>query len=344
MEREAKQYLESFAVVGFRWRYLPLSLARMVSWLRHGRFDVLHCHLPFADLPGRIAGRLAGIPVVVTTEHGRNTWKPWHYLVAERALNHITDMKICVSKDILEIRRRREGTPACKLVHIPNGVDVSRFRHAPADRDGLMNEFGWGASDPLVISVGRLEAEKNYPVLVRAMSAIAGRHPGLRCLLVGGGSLQADLETLIRSLGLEGAVRLAGRRNDIARLLACADIFVLASSKEGLPVSLLEAMAAAKAVVVSAVGGMPEVVQDGETGLIVPAGDTAALAGAIERLAGDAGLRAALGARAGETAARDFDIARVAGAVAGVYLRVFEAKRRGVRHERDRAGTVGRRG
>jgi len=328
MESEASQYLEAFEVVGFRRRRLPVSFVKMVAWLRRGRFDVLHCHLPLADLLGRPAGRLAGIPVIVTTEHGRNTWKPWYYLVAERMLNHITDLRICVSQDVLEIRRRREGTPPSKLVRIPNGVDAERFRRPGRDRAEVMKEQGWQPEDFLVVSVGRLEPEKNYPVLIQAVAGLTARHPRVRCLLVGDGGLKGELTAMVKSLGLDGVVRLAGRRDDIPEILGAADVFVLASSKEGLPVSLLEAMAAGKAVVVTAVGGMPEVIRTGENGIVVPPGDSAALGAAMERLIEDSGARAKMGNLASAEAARDFDIDRVAGDVGALYARIHASKRR----------------
>jgi glycosyltransferase involved in cell wall biosynthesis len=330
MESEASRYLEAFEVIDFRWRRLPVSFFKMVAWLRRGRFDVLHCHLPLADVVGRPAGWLAGIPVIVTTEHGRNMWKPWYYLAAERMLNRITDLRICVSQDVLEIRRRREGTPASKLVRVPNGVDTKRFRRPGRVRAEVLREQGWQPQDFLVVSVGRLEPEKNYPVLVQAVAGLTARHPGVRCLLVGDGGLEGELTAMVKSLGLDGVVRLAGRRDDIPEILGAADVFVLASSKEGLPVSLLEAMAAGKAVVVTAVGGMPEVIRTNENGLVVPPGDSAALGAAIERLIEDPEARARMGDLASADATRHFEIDRVAGDVAGLYVKMHASKRKQV--------------
>ena len=115
MEMETRQYLKSFTTAGFRWRYFPLSLARMIAWLRRGRYDVVHCHMPMADVIGRFAGWLAGVPVLITTEHGKHIGKPWYHLLMERLLNPLTDMRICVSQDILEIRARRERTPRSRF-------------------------------------------------------------------------------------------------------------------------------------------------------------------------------------------------------------------------------------
>jgi glycosyltransferase involved in cell wall biosynthesis len=191
-----------------------------------------------------------------------------------------------------------------------------------------MKEFGWQPGDFLVISVGRLEPEKNYPVLVRAVAELAAGHPQVRCLLVGEGALGDELAAMVKRTGLGDVVKLAGRRNDIPDLLGAADAFVLASSKEGLPVSLLEAMAAGKAVVVTAVGGMPEVIHHGENGLVVPPGDSAALAGALERLLEDSGARAGMAGRAQADAVRDLDIGQVTDRVADIYVRIWSSKRK----------------
>jgi glycosyltransferase involved in cell wall biosynthesis len=327
MEREAREHLEAFATAGFRWRHFPLSFAKMVAWLRRGSYDVVHCHLPMADVIGRFAGWFAGVPVLVTTEHGRYICKPWYHLLLEPLLNPVTDMRMCVSQDILEIRARREGTPRSKLVRIPNGIETEKFRSPARDRTSVMAEFGWEAADPLVISVGRLAPEKNYGALVRAIALIGHRFPQARCLLVGSGPCRDEILAEVNSLGLAGRVKLTGPRSDVPDLLGAADVFVLASLKEGLPVSLLEAMAAAKAVVVTSVGGMPEVIADGGNGLVVPSGDEDALADAIDRLLRDGGLRKVFGAALKDKAEKEFDISRGADDIERVYTDLYERKR-----------------
>jgi glycosyltransferase involved in cell wall biosynthesis len=326
MEIEASQYLEAFEVAGFRRRRLPVSFVKMVAWLKRGRYDILHCHLPLADAIGRPAGWLAGIPILITTEHGRNLWKPWYYLVVEKMLNRMTDMRICVSQDILEIRNRREHTPLSKLVRIPNAVDIPKFRNPLRRREAVMAEFGWPASDSLVVSVGRLAPEKNYAILVEAVGQLRPRYPQVRCLLAGSGPCRDELLAVIGRLGLGEHVKLAGRRKDIADLLGAADTFVLPSDKEGLPVSVLEAMAAGRAIVVTAVGGMPEVIRDGENGLVVPPGSPGAVAAAIARLMDDGSLRKSLGDTALADAERQFGIDRVTDTIARLYADLFESK------------------
>jgi glycosyltransferase involved in cell wall biosynthesis len=328
MEMETRQYLKRFTTAGFRWRYFPFSLARMIAWLRRGRYDVVHCHMPMADVIGRFAGWLAGVPVLITTEHGKHVGKPWYHLLMERLLNPLTDMRICVSQDILEIRARRERTPRSKLMRIPNGIETAKYNSPARERTSVMAKFGWEARDPLVISVGRLAPEKNYCALVEAIARAAGRFPEVRCLLVGSGPCRDEILTQIESLGLTGRVMLTGSRSDVPDLLGAADVFVLASLKEGLPVSLLEAMAAGKAVVVTSVGGMPEVIADGDNGLVVPSRDTEALAQAIEKLLRDCNLRKEFGRAVRDKAEREFDIRRVADEIGRVYTDLCGRKRK----------------
>lgn len=329
MEDEAKRSVESFETVRFRWRRLPAALSAMTRFLRAGRFDVVHCHLPPADLVGRLAARLAGVPVIITTEHGKFLWKPWYYLAVERMLAGITDVRICVSGDIMEIRRRREGTPARKLVHIPNAVDTARFGSPARDRAAVRAEFGWDPAAPLVVAVGRLEPEKNYELLLRAVDRLRTSVPGVRCLVVGDGTRRAALAELVDSLGIAAHVRLAGARADIADLLGAADVFALSSLKEGLPVSLLEAMAAGRGIVATAVGGVPETIRDGENGLLVPSGDAPALAAGIARLLSDGGLRARLGSAARAAAERDYDVKTIVARIENLYVETHRRKAKG---------------
>ena len=281
MEREVEQHGVNVFHIDFRWRRSPVAFARLVRYLRRWNFDVLHCHLPLADSIGRLAGAIAGVPVLVTTEHGKNLWKGRLYLVLERILNRFTDMRICVSRDIMEIRRLREGAPPGKLVYIPNAIDSDAFKRPAKGRAAVLAEFGWPADSDLVVSVGRLVVEKNY----------------------------------------------TGSRGDIPDVLAAADVFVLSSVREGLPVALLEAMAAGTAIAATSVGGIPEVIQDGESGLLVPAEDAAALAEAVGTLLANADLRRTLGAEARRIVERDYGIGRIAERIGTIYRELYDAKK-----------------
>jgi glycosyltransferase involved in cell wall biosynthesis len=179
---------------------------------------------------------------------------------------------------------------------IPNAVDVaSAPRWSPAERER-----------PLIVAVGRLKAPKDFPTLIRALSGL--RPDSFEAVIVGEGPDRPRLEEEIEALGLSGRVRLAGERRDVPELLAAADVFVLPSASEGLPVSVLEAMAAGLPVIASRVGGVPEQVSDGETGLLVEPGDPNELTAALDRLIADPSLRRRLGAAGRARAEQAFDL------------------------------------
>jgi glycosyltransferase involved in cell wall biosynthesis len=330
-EERAERRAESFLVLGFRMRSLPFALFRLVRHIRRGRFDVLHCHLSLADAMGRVAGTIARVPVIVTTEHGKHLWKSKPHLAFERLLARVTDLRICVSRDIIDIRKRREGTPADKLVYIPNGVDVAAARTALRDRAAVMTEFGWKPDDRLVLAVGRLVPAKSFENLVEAVSLLRGRYPGVRCLIVGEGRSEDEIRAAIERFAAGDLVTLAGARTDVPDLLSAADVFALTSIREGLPVSLLEAMAAERAIVGTSVGGVPDAIADGANGLLVPPGDPAAAAAAIARLLDDPALGRALGRAAARTVEERFDIDGMARRVGEAYraLSARKGRRRG---------------
>jgi glycosyltransferase involved in cell wall biosynthesis len=198
---------------------------------------------------------------------------------------------------------------------IPNAVDVEgapRSRRAVRDR-------------PRILSVGRLKAPKDFPTLVRALGDL--RPDSFEAVIVGDGPDRQLLEEEIHELGLEDRVSLAGERRDVPELLAGADVFVLPSRSEGHPVSVLEAMAAGIPVVASRVGGVPEQVSDGETGLLVEPGDPTELAAALRRLTADPRLRRRLGAAGRVRAEQAFDLDAFRRAHVEVYLREFTRRR-----------------
>ncbi len=182
------------------------------------------------------------------------------------------------------------GVPAARIAVVPSGVDLDRVAAPPGGRDVVRRELGVGDADVLVVAIGGLERRKGFDVLIDAIAAV---HAPVRLAIAGDGGQR-------RALAAQGAARgvqltLLGFREEIASLLAAADIVAVPSRAEGLGIAALEAMAAARPVVASAVGGLPEAVEDGVTGMLVPAEDPAALASAIERLAGSPEARRTMG-------------------------------------------------
>jgi len=326
MEEEARSFSDAFFILGFRWRKCLFSFLRLVRYLREKEIDILHAHLPLADTVGRFAAKVAGVPVIVTTEHGKHLWKNPLHLALERMLNRFTDVRFCVSRDIMDIRSRREGTPHIKLKYVPNAVDMSLFKKTSPRRAGLMSEFGWEVSDPLIVSVGRLVEAKNYPLLVRAIALVVKKVPQARCLIVGEGPFRGEIEREIEKLSLSENIAVPGARRDIAEILKSADIFTLSSIREGLPVSLLEAMASGCAIVATDAGGIPDAIVDGVNGLLVKTSDENALADGLLRLLSDRELCRRLGEKAMEDVEKRFSARAIAETVGETYRELARKK------------------
>jgi glycosyltransferase involved in cell wall biosynthesis len=233
------------------------------------------------------------------------------YRVADRLMAPLTTVTICVSENELAAGLEAGTCSAERSVVIRNAVDVSASARSRHDR-----------AIPRLIAVGRLKAPKDFLTLVRAFAELP--EGSFEALIVGDGPDRAAVEAEVRRLGLEKRVSLAGERDDVPALLADSDVFVLSSRSEGLPVSVLEAMAAELPVVASGVGGLSELVVDGETGLLVPPGDVAALAAALGRLIADRDLRRTLGAAGRARAEELFDLAAFRLAHLELYERELE--------------------
>jgi glycosyltransferase involved in cell wall biosynthesis len=301
------------------WRDLA-GFAELVRLLRRERPDLLHASSSKAGVLGRLAAAVSGVPVRIFTVHGwafaAHSGVPSRlYRWADRLVEPLTTVTICVSEHQREAGLAAGTCASERTVVIPNAVDVSTPpRSRPVERPR-----------PLIVAVGRLKAPKDFPTLVSALAALP--RDSFDALIVGDGPDRPRLEEQIRTCGLAGRVRLAGERRDVPDLLAEADVFVLPSRSEGHPVSVLEAMAAGVPVVASRVGGIPEQVDDGVTGLLVAPGDPEALAAALGRLAADPALRRRLGAAGRVRAEKAFDLDAFRRAHLEVYFREFARRR-----------------
>jgi glycosyltransferase involved in cell wall biosynthesis len=202
------------------------------------------------------------------------------------------------------------GFPRTKIRVVPTGIDVDAC--GPCDRDGAREALGFGLDERLVVCVANLRPVKNHGMLLDACARLWGQGAEFTLLLVGTGPAEERLQRIVRNASWGEHVQFAGSVPDVSGLLAAADLFVLSSHSEGLSRSVLEAMAAGLPVVATDVGGMRELVVPDDTGLLVPPEDSEALSRALERLLGDPGLRARMGAAGRTRVATDFDIATVA--------------------------------
>ena len=279
----------------------PLLLLRMMRLIRRERPNIVHTHLFKSDLHGRLAARWSGVPVVVTTAHNNDAWAQRAPLGALYGVTaRLADRVIAVSDEVREYQIQYTHVAPEKIITIDNGVDTRRFEGQDAAGRALRAEFGFAADAPLVGIIGRLSLQKDHALFLQAAAHIRDELPAARFLIVGDGALRTELTAQAAALGLSEAVIFTGLRSDIPAVLAALDLLVFSSQWEGLPVTLLEGMAARKAIVSTAVGGVPGVVKDGESALLVPPADAQALAQACLRVLREPALKDCLGAAAFE--------------------------------------------
>lgn len=281
---------------------------------------VMHAHNMGPALYGTIAARLAGVPVSLLTRHGRDP-SQWNAL-----LWRMIDAVVAISKDTIEEFKKHNSISPDKLHVIYNGVGTSAFAGSPTIVSGLKAQLGIDVGDLVVGTVGRLCPEKDHLGLLEAYKIVLQSCSQTKLLIVGGGALQGQLEEHCRQGKLENRVIFTGFRNDVKELLQCMDVFVLSSVSEGMPIALLEAMANGRPAVVTAVGGNVEVVEDGETGFVVPPRDPQALARKICALIRDEGLRRRFSEEARRAITERFSLEKMAAEYSTLYATILRAK------------------
>jgi glycosyltransferase involved in cell wall biosynthesis len=259
------------------WR----AFRRLVRLLRSWQPHLLSSFMYHANLMGRLAGRLAGVPLLVTSIRSeRNGSAAQDWLM--RLTNWMDHCQTTNSQQVADSLRQRGLLSSRKSRVIPNGIDPDTLMASRAERDRLRSELKLESAEFVWLAIGRLLPQKDYPTLLEAFAPLA-RHPA-RLLIAGRGPLLADLQEQADRLGVSSQVMFLGVRQDIASLLAAADGFVLSSAWEGMPNVVMEALAAAKPVISTRVGGVAELVQDGKTGWLVPAREPGALSQAMHQL------------------------------------------------------------
>lgn len=307
------------------WRDLRF-FARLLRLMRRERFDVVQTSAAKASLFGRLAARLVGVPVVIFTAHGFPFHDFMHPLprLALRTLERLmsrwcTDMVVSVSEVDRHAAIAEGIVPADRIVTIQNGIDLSA---AVPDRVSARWALGLDPSEPVVGMVARLAPQKAPDDFVRTAALVARQVPATTFLVVGDGPLRGDLERLARELGISERVRFLGFRDDVPRILAALDVFALTSLWEGLPLTILEAMACRAPVVATAVNGVPEIVEDGRTGLLAPPQDTAQLATHLIALLKDPERARAMGEAGRQRVREHFDVERTVAQLSDLYQRL----------------------
>lgn len=330
-----------------------VALAELVRLFRRERFAIVHTHMAKSGVLGRLAARLAGVPIIVNTIHGPYGITPGHpgrrfFLALERFGASLSHAELCQSREILDQLIRFRVLDASRASHLGNGVDLDHFSPdsvEPQALERLRRTLGISGGTVVVGTVGRLVHDKGYREFIAAAEGIASRRRDVCFLAVGPEEPEKADAVSAQEIrrGEAAGVRFLGMRMDMRELYALMDIFVLASYREGFPRSAIEAAAMGKPLVVSDIPGCRDVVRDGVNGILVPVRNVEPLEQAIERLLNDADLRQRLGSQGRQYATDEFDERRVTARVVATYRRLlsdrtqFAVRGRGVHDGKERA-------
>jgi len=287
--------------------------------------DIVHTHLFKSDLHGRLAARLCRVPVVISTSHNNDVWAKRFLLGKLYGLTaKLADRVIAVSDEVRDYQIKYTGIFAEKIVTIANGVDVRRFANQEDNARSLRDEFKIDSRAPLVGIIGRLSPQKDHVNFLNAAVQIKARLPDARFLVVGDGPLRDELTAQAQTLGLGSSIIFCGLRQDIPAILSALDVLVISSKWEGLPVTLLEGMAACCPIVSTAVGGVLNVVTNNVSALLVPPGDSPALANACLKILQDQKLAQELSSTAFDVVMNNFSLDAMTGRTIHLYRELLE--------------------
>jgi glycosyltransferase involved in cell wall biosynthesis len=296
---------------------------------RDHRIDAVHSHEFTMAVYGAAASRLLNLPHVITMHGGFQVAKALRRRIALRWAMRQSDHTVMVSRATKRQFATELGVDASLFTVVPNGVPVQT-----GDASVVRAEFDIGERDCVLVAVGVLERHKGHRILLEALARLdsGGLTSPWKLIIAGGrgGDQYQSMLEYIRAAGLGERVHIVVNRNDIADLLALADVFVMPSLWEGLPMAVLEAMVARKAIVASAIAGIPEAIVDGREGLLVPPGEVTPLADALRLVLADPARRAALGGAAAARANRDFTVAVMADKYEALYANAYSKRQRTV--------------
>ncbi|MFI5329960.1 MAG: glycosyltransferase [Desulfobaccales bacterium] len=290
------------------------------------RIEIIHTNSYVPGNYARLAAALLRVPVIIDHWHGFSHFNRKRRFIC-RWLGRVTDLSLAVSRGVRDYIIAQGALDPAKVRVVPNGVDLARLRPR-RPRAEVHRELGLASGTRLVGLVARLDHwGKGHREFFTALAALPDRYP-VEALIIGGGRREVEMRRLAAELGLAGRVHFLGQRDDIPDLLAALDIFVLPSHSEGVSLALLEAMAVGLPVIASAVGGLPEVVTDGENGLLIPPQDPEALAMALERLLEDPAGAKQLGENARHHVETHYSLERLGREINGIYEELISSSRR----------------
>ncbi|HSF30543.1 MAG TPA: glycosyltransferase family 4 protein [Candidatus Tectomicrobia bacterium] len=306
----------------------PLLLPRLGRFIRQGDYDIVHTHLFHADLYGGLAARLTGVRLVISTRHNDDAFRRRYLLRGLIAWSaRYCDQIICISENVRRFCETTEGIPREKMTVVHYGLAPV----AISGNRGWRCDFGWGDDVPVVGIVARLIAQKGHTTLLRAMPEVVQQFCTAQLVVVGDGELRRELQGCAQQLGIEPHVQFLGYRDNAAAMMPGFDVFVHPSRWEGFGLVFLEAMAASLPIIATQQGSIPEIVQHGETGLLVPVDDVRALAHAVCILLADRHLAQNMGWVGRRRLEEHFTLAAMVERTCAVYARLLSEKRSLVR-------------
>lgn len=306
------------------------ALARLYIIFRREKFDIVHTHTAKAGFIGRIAARLAGTPSVIHTPHGHDFYGYFGSLgsrliiILERIAALFADKIVILTAIEKMDMLKYHICVAGKIEVFHSGMDFSGFEKLDVDVVKKKSEFSIGPGDYVVGMVGRLEGIKGFEYFIDSAKIVLSSIQNTKFLIVGDGSLRSSLMERSRRLGIEDKVIFTGWREDMPQIISILDVLVLASLNEAVGRVLLEAGVAGKPTVATAVGGIPEIVKDGETGILVPPRDPEGIAGAVTGLLKDAEKRRAMGRAAKEWIKSNFNEEKMVSEIGNIYKELAE--------------------
>lgn len=299
------------------------ALYKIYKLIKSERPDIVHTHTAKAGAVGRIEAWLAGVPTIVHTFHGHvfegyfGRLKTWIFIIIERILARLTDSIITLSEGLKKELVNIKIAPSSKISIIPLGLELDRFISPDVRKNRFKTSLGIAPDTLLVGIVGRLVPIKGHRVFLEAVRKIMKLRLDIsdlqpvKFIVIGDGELRSELEEYTDGLDIREHVIFTGFRADLPDIYADTDIIVLSSYNEGTPVSLIEAMTAGVPIVATKVGGVSDLIHDGVTGLLVPAGDADALAAGVIRLLDDPALRKQMGENAKKAVYPKYDVSNL---------------------------------
>jgi glycosyltransferase involved in cell wall biosynthesis len=310
----------------------PLQIAsippRLWYWLRQNQVDLVHTHLFVSGAFGRVAAIVTGLPSIVHEQLNETEIVTPYGRWIDHALGKRTGAVICVSQTTKDFNVQTKGIDPGRIWVIPNSINPERFSAVGTkeDKRRLLSDLDLPDKPHLVTGIGRLEPQKRFDLFLQVAALVHRHMPDVLFLVVGDGSLRRRLESQSVELGLQSVVRFTGARSDVPSLLGISDLFLLTSDFEGLPLTLLEALAMQVPAVATDVDGTAEVLSGGEGGVLVPPGDPPAIAGAVMALLHDAERRRDMGRQGRRLVERRYGIVAVNDQVDEVYRAVLQRR------------------